>query len=252
MKRLTTLLLAALLAVLMLPAQAETVACYDHGHGTNAHGYISNGGKNGAAEHVILKPYGASWVGDRYESLTIKSVHNWDGSGKVKTVTYDLPVAGEKYFGAERNVIKWTVCKGTTPQTTTTTVPPTTTTVPETTTTTVPETTTTTVPEVTTSTTQPETTTTTQPVTTTTVPEEPSSTTTTQPPTSTTSSSSTTSTVPSPTSSTVPAPTTTAPTPSPETLPETGIESDHLAIVALVALAAGAALVGVSRKAEES
>lgn len=138
---------------------------------------------------------------------------------------------------------------------TTTTVPETTTTVPETTTTTeVPPSTT--LPPSSTSTTLPEEDTTT---TTSTVPVD--SPTTTVPDT-------TTSTTPSETTSTTfPAPTTTVTTPQPtvypdptdpppvvqtipsgETLPETGIESDHLAVAALIALVAGAALIALTPK----
>jgi hypothetical protein len=98
-----------------------------------------------------------------------------------------------------------------------------------TTTTTVPETTTTTVPE--TTTTVPETTTTTTP-TPTTVPE-------------------TTTTLPPQVSSTTLATTTTSVTP--DTLPFTGSGSDEMALMALLALAAGSGLVLLSRhSAEES
>lgn len=101
--------------------------------------------------------------------------------------------------------------------------------VPEetTTTTTVPETTTTTVPE--TTTTVPETTTTTTP-TPTTVPE-------------------TTTTLPPQVSSTTLATTTTSVTPS--TLPFTGSGSDEMALMALLALAAGTGLVLLSRNSAE-
>lgn len=103
----------------------------------------------------------------------------------------------------------------------------------ETTTTTQPETTTTTQPEVTT-TTQPEATTTTQPeaTTTTTVPQ---ATTTTVGPTATTSP-----------------PEVQATTTVPSTLPFTGVETEHLAIVAFAALAAGAGLVLATRKNAEA
>lgn len=99
----------------------------------------------------------------------------------------------------------------------------------ETTTTTVPETTTTTVAE-TTTTTVPETTTTTVDVTTTSTTAPPQTTTTVGP-----GASTTTTVVVAPTSTT------------PDTLPFTGVESDQLAIVAFLALAAGSGLLLTTR-----
>jgi hypothetical protein len=102
------------------------------------------------------------------------------------------------------------------------------------------------VPEESTTTTVPETTTTTVPETTTTVPE----TTTTTTPTPTTVPETTT-TLPPQVSSTTLATTTTSVTP--DTLPFTGSGSDEMALMALLALAAGSGLVLLSRhSAEES
>lgn len=127
-------------------------SCYKHeGDSRTAHGTV------GPSNTLTLNTFNQSWPGDHWETLVIKYATFND--------VYQHPAPGVYVTGTEQDISHWIVCKGTTPDTTTTT------TVPETTTTTVPETTTTTVPEVTT-TTQPEVTTTTVPeVTTTTVPE---------------------------------------------------------------------------------
>lgn len=134
------------------------------------------------------------------------------------SVTFTLVMGADGVYSANFRVVF--ECQP--EQTTTTTIPETTTTVPETTTT-VPETTTT-VPE-----------------TTTTVPGST---------TSTTVQVSTTSTVPETTTTVVVGPTTTTPTTS-DTLPFTGVDSDQLAIVALLALGAGSGLVALSGRSKE-
>ena len=135
------------------------------------------------------------------------------------SVTFTLVMGPDGVYSANFRVVFECQPEQTT---TTTTVPETTTTLPETTTT-VPETTTT-VPE-----------------TTTTVPGST---------TSTTVQVSTTSTVPDTTTTVVVGPTTTTPTTS-DTLPFTGVDSDQLAIVALLALGAGSGLVALSGRSKE-
>lgn len=94
---------------------------------------------------------------------------------------------------------------------------------------------------------------------------------TTIPSSTTTPTGDTSTTVTTPPPDTTPAPTSTAPSPQPtiypdptdpppvvqssvpsgETLPETGVDSDHLAVVALVALVSGAGLVALTRRAAD-
>jgi hypothetical protein len=131
------------------------------------------------------------------------------------TVSFTLILGQDPTYSAEFRVVFDCFQQ----ETTTTTVPETTTTtVAETTTTTVAETTTTTVPETTSTTVDVTTTSTTTPETTTTVQVAP----------------------------------TTTPSTTPDTLPFTGVESDALGIVALVALVAGSGLVLLTRKSAEA
>lgn len=128
------------------------------------------------------------------------------------TVSFTLELGDDPIYSAEFLVIF--DCPEVEETTTTTTVPETTTTVPETTTT-VPETTTT-VPETTTTSVDVTTTSTTMAPTTTTAPPEVQATT------------------------------------VPSTLPFTGVDSDHLAIVAFLALTAGSGLVLMTRQNAEA
>ena len=128
MRKLLATLTLILMAVTIIWANTHPVAaaerCFDHTDETTVHGQIIDGS-------VVLNPFDAAWFGDRWVSLTV------DGLLVVD------PVAGVPY-GQE--VQLWTVCKGETETTTTTTERETTTTTERETTTTTEATTTTPVP----------------------------------------------------------------------------------------------------------
>ncbi|MFP3915301.1 MAG: hypothetical protein ACLFWM_10530, partial [Actinomycetota bacterium] len=162
---------ALLLAVAMLPTVAlgdnhnpnhpgywedrypNAVACYKYDPPTtpNAHGFLVDDGLA-----VELNPYNPAWPGDRWEVLVVKGGSNDIGWGAGNAV-YELPEAGVAYYAppmgnSQPAVSHWIVCKGETPDDTTTTTEPTTSTTEPTTSTTEPTTSTT---EPTTSTTEP-------------------------------------------------------------------------------------------------
>ena len=193
--------------------------CYKH-EGDSNHGNV------GPSNTVTLNTFDQSWPGDHWETLVIKYATFND--------VYQHPSAGVPYVtGTEQDVSHWIVCKGTTPDTTTT-VPDTTTTIPDTTTTS----STTTIPDTTTSSS------TTSSSTTSTVPND---TTTTTGVTSTTLEATTTTTLP--VSSTTEAPTTTIPEVQTDIaeLPTTGANVMVFGLIGMALLLTGGFVLALAR-----
>ena len=242
-----------------------TAYCYKY---ETIPGYNSHGTSDGAS--VVLNPFDQSWPGDHWALLVVKGGSVDTGNGPGNNVIFN-PTAGVAYFpptnggGNVAGVSHWIVCKGETPEgTTTTTEAETTTTEAETTTsTTEAEPTTTTEAETTTTTEVEETTTTTEPEETTTTTEPEETTTTTEAETTTTTEQVTTTTEPeeettttvvddTTTSTVVEEETTTTPssrriTPSGNPLPRTGGNTGALFAVAAVLLVVGLVLVVSSK-----
>ncbi|HEX6946231.1 MAG TPA: hypothetical protein VF246_02655 [Acidimicrobiia bacterium] len=143
-------LLIGLLPVMAFAAQGDpnetdywkalyphAIACYkyDPPDQQNFHGYLVDDQKA-----VVLNEFQDGWPGDHWEVLIVKSGNEPGNTGLNGQNVYEHPQAGVKYYGPlngggkQGAVSHWIVCKGKTPETTTTsTMPTTTSTMPTTT-----------------------------------------------------------------------------------------------------------------------
>lgn len=104
-----------------LSEQGQTATCYKHGVDEQTpHGYVTEDGKS-----VILGTYQEDWPGDHYALLVVKGGNaNAVYADPASGVTYAAPL---NRGGNVADVSHWIVCKGQTPEVTTTTAAPTTT-----------------------------------------------------------------------------------------------------------------------------